>query len=65
MTVLERVRWLRISQARRLLAERNATVKSVARRLGFSSPFYFSRVFREVTGITPIDYLRQQQKYGR
>lgn len=65
MTVLERVRWLRISHARRLLAERNATVKSVARRLGFSSPFYFSRVFSEVTGITPIDYLRQQQKYGR
>lgn len=60
ITVVDRVRWLRIRESRRLLARPNTTVKSVARELGFSSPFYFSRVFREVEGITPLEYLKRQ-----
>ncbi|MCZ7643668.1 MAG: helix-turn-helix domain-containing protein [Planctomycetota bacterium] len=61
MTVVERVRWLRIREGRRLLERGGATVKSVAHQLGFSSPFYFSRVFREVAGLTPDAYLRRQR----
>lgn len=53
MTVVERIRWLRVREARRLLARRGASVKRVAEQLGFSSPFYFSKVFREVTGVPP------------
>lgn len=53
MTVVERIRWLRVREARRLLARRGASVKRVAEQLGFSSPFYFSKVFREVSGVPP------------
>ena len=58
-TVVDRVRWLRIREARRLLAQPGATVKGAAHELGFSSPAYFSRVFTEVSGITPVSYLQR------
>jgi AraC-like DNA-binding protein len=61
MTLVERVRWLRVREARLLLTRRGADVKSVARRLGFSSPFYFSKVFREIAGITAIEFLRRNR----
>ncbi len=57
MTVVERVRWLRVREARRRLALPGATVKSVAYDLGFSSPAYFSTVFTAVSGISPGAYL--------
>jgi AraC-like DNA-binding protein len=62
MTVVDRVRWLRIREARQLLARRGADVKSVARKLGFSAPSYFSKVFRDITGVTATDYLQRGRK---
>ncbi len=59
MTLVERIRWLRIREAKARLAEPGATVKSVAASLGFSSPSYFSRVFTEVAALTPEEYLRR------
>ena len=62
MTPIERIRWLRVREAKRLLSREAATVKSVAAALRFSSPFYFSRVFKEVTGSTPQDFISQQRR---
>jgi AraC-like DNA-binding protein len=53
------IRGRRIAEARRLLASRHAasrSVASVAYRVGFADPAYFTRVFREQTGMTPADY---------
>ena len=63
-TVIERIRWLRVRGARSLLSVSEASVKETASRLGFSSPFYFSKVFKEVAGLTPRDFLRQQHRGG-
>jgi AraC-like DNA-binding protein len=60
-TVMARVRWLRIREARRLLVEPGATLKDVARRLGFSSAFHLSTQFRRLTGVTPSEYMRRQR----
>lgn len=35
------------------------TVKEVAVMTGFSDPYYFSRLFRKFTGLSPTDYRRQ------
>jgi AraC-like DNA-binding protein len=56
LTLSERVRWLRVRAAKTRLGDPDASVKRVAGELGFSSPFYFSRVFTEVTGMTPSAY---------
>jgi AraC-like DNA-binding protein len=58
MTIVERIRWLRIRQARVLLSRDDASAKNVAARLGFSSASYFARVFGNVTGATPEAYMR-------
>ncbi len=47
---------LRIREARRLLAETDLPVADVARQTGFEDPFYFSRCFRRLTGISPRPY---------
>jgi AraC-like DNA-binding protein len=54
-TAVARIRWLRVREARRLLAT-GAGVKEVSTRLGFSNPTYFSRVFRAVAGVSPQDF---------
>ncbi len=60
MTVMARVRWLRIREARHLLGRPGATVKEVAWRLGYSSPFHLSQQFHAIAGMTAVDFLRRQ-----
>lgn len=55
ITVLARIRWLRIREARRLLAD-GVPAKAVAARLGFASASHFAQVFRRETGLTPGGY---------
>lgn len=47
---------LKVQQAQRLLCDRSLTVKEVSRRLGFSSPTYFDRVFLRHTGLLPTAF---------
>lgn len=44
---------LRIQQARRLLELTNMRVAEVAQAVGYDDPFYFSRVYRKLTGQAP------------
>ena len=62
MSIVQRRRWLKIREARRLLALPGATVKTVAQRLNFSSPFYFSKVFSELVGMPPQDYMLKSRR---
>jgi AraC-like DNA-binding protein len=57
MTLVERLRWLRINEAKIRLRE-GKSVKSVAASLGFGNAFYFSRVFKEIVGIAPAEFTR-------
>jgi two-component system response regulator YesN len=46
----------RLSAAKRMLSQDSLLVKEIAYRVGFESPNYFSRRFREVEGRTPTSY---------
>ena len=51
------IRDIRLKKAASLLAQhRNATVADVARKVGFATPKYFSRCFKEKFGVLPRDY---------
>ena len=52
----------RINEACTLLHRSGLTVSEVANSVGFPDPLYFSRVFKEVKGITPSAY---QQKHSQ
>jgi len=47
---------LKIQQACKDLKLTNVQINSVAQKLGFEDQFYFSRIFKKVTGVSPRDY---------
>lgn len=47
---------LRINTARQLLEQADMTVAEIARSVGIADPLYFSRVFRDKTGVSPSRY---------
>ena len=55
-TPLDYLTRLRIDQARHLLKLGGFSVKEVAVRVGFSDPYYFSRLFRKTTGQSPTEW---------
>jgi AraC-like DNA-binding protein len=50
---------LRIRRARELLTDGTATITQIAEQTGFASVYYFCRMFRKVTGLTPTEHRRQ------
>lgn len=49
---------LKLEEAKKLLAADACTVTEIANRLGFSSIHYFSRAFKQHTGMSPTQYAR-------
>ena len=44
---------IRINVAKSDLLNTNMTVKEIAEKVGFDDAFYFSRIFRSITGTSP------------
>ncbi len=49
----------KIDEAKRLLSEQRLSVTDTAMQLGYSTPNYFSTVFRQITGMTPLQYAQK------
>lgn len=49
----------KIEAAKKMMVDGNLKVYEISDLLGFESAFYFSRVFKKVTGISPRDYINQ------
>lgn len=52
----------RIERAKELLRSGLVSVSQVAGSVGCSNPYYFSRVFKKYTGLSPTDFLKQQNR---
>jgi YesN/AraC family two-component response regulator len=50
---------LLIEKAITKLKNEAVNISEVSDDLGFSNPFYFSRVFKKVTGVSPTTYLNE------
>ncbi|HEY3418854.1 MAG TPA: helix-turn-helix transcriptional regulator [Armatimonadota bacterium] len=49
---------IRVEHSRFLLRHTRLTISEIAGEVGFNDPYYFSRVFRRVTGGSPRDFRR-------
>ncbi len=49
----------KIDAAKKLMTEHRLKIYEISDVLGFESAFYFSRVFKKVTGISPRDFMSQ------
>lgn len=58
---LQFVLQLRLHEAKKLLTSSNLMIKEIADELGFESPFYFSRIFKQKCGVTAEEYRRRSR----
>lgn len=50
---------LRMERAKALLRGTNDKIKEVAYQVGFNDYHYFSKAFKKLTGMSPLDYRKQ------
>lgn len=53
--------FMKIDRAKWYIREGNYNITQIAELLGYSSPHYFSRQFREKTGMSPLQYAKSVQ----
>ena len=47
---------LKMKEACTLLRSTNDYIYQIAQKLGYSDPYYFSRIFKKVIGVSPREY---------
>jgi len=50
---------LRIKEAKKMLLNTNIQIKEISMSVGYKNVFYFDRVFKNYTGITPSEFRAQ------
>lgn len=56
LSFVEYLKQLRIEKAKELLRNSDYKIYEVAQKVGYYNPKHFGRVFREIIGITPVEY---------
>lgn len=64
MPLTEYVNACRITQAKRLLLASELPIKDIALRCGLSDMYYFSRLFKRMTGTTPRAFRDMREAYA-
>lgn len=47
---------IRVKNAKELLSKSNSKIYEISQMVGFSNSYYFSRIFRKITGMTPLEF---------
>jgi len=56
---------LKIQEAINLMQTSNMNIAEISDKLNFPNPYYFSRVFKKITGISPSKYKNRSIKYSQ
>lgn len=60
-TFTQYVRKLRIQKAKELIAETDISLKTISWQVGFKTIYHFTRVFKELEGISPGEWRQKEQ----
>jgi len=55
---------VRIDYAKQLLIRTDESIRAISLQTGFRDPYYFSRMFRQLEGCSPTDYVQRVQEGG-
>ena len=53
--------YFRIERAKEIMRKEGLFIKDVASMVGYSDQFYFSRIFRSITGCSPSEYIESNK----
>jgi AraC-like DNA-binding protein len=56
---------LKIQKAKEMAATTNLPFKEISEKLGFENSFYFSKLFKSKTGLSPVQFRQMRQKGGK
>ncbi len=62
-SIIQYYNTLKIEEAKTLIRESDYNFSQISNILGFSSIHYFSRTFKNITGMTPSEYTSSSKKY--
>jgi YesN/AraC family two-component response regulator len=60
MSYSEYLTWVRLERAKELLKETHYHVYEIGQMVGYTNQYYFNRLFKKITGLTPLDYRKQK-----
>ncbi len=62
ITIGEYHQYLRIQRTKHLLLHTEKSIKDISTLVGFDDPYYFSKVFKKMEGISPTKFRQSNQK---
>ena len=62
LTISSYINNIRIHEACKILSKGEVNISETAYSLGFATPSYFSTVFKQITGLSPKDYIASKGK---
>ena len=54
---------IRIEKSKQYLSQNNDSILSIALAVGFNNHNYYTMKFKKLTGLTPLEFRQQTQKY--
>lgn len=52
----------KIAAAKEMMARGEGRIYEISQKLGYESAFYFSKVFKKITGLSPREYMQQNER---
>lgn len=52
---------IRLNMAKQMLSEGILKINTISEKCGFSNPYHFCRLFKDKTGLTPSEYMKQNK----
>ncbi len=62
LSLFDYINQQKIAMGQVLLRETGLSIADISDRLGYSSPSYFSALFKKLTGVTPVEYQRNNRE---
>lgn len=62
ISLVDYINQVKVNKAKEIIAQGATRINEIATSLGYDNIYYFSKVFKKVTGITPTEYIKKQEE---